>query len=281
MKKIRALIESVLLIGIAYLIYEIMFFVYNYLVYKGIMGGLSYIKTESYKHLSSYEEVAMYYVKDHPLEYTLLCWFVLAVIFLIVALPTGQKVSTLFNLRWLSIKNSLACIFMGLGLVFCINGSIRFIGKVTELEFDYLSVDTFNVYSLITLFIIVGLLTPIFEELFFRGIILGRLKLGFGAFLTIILSSVLFSISHLNVIQSIYVFPVGLLAAYLVIETGTVLSSIWLHIVYNMVNIYLAKIDFFRYNSVQLLVMIFLGLVMLAFGLHELDKNPVNKGIMV
>ncbi len=245
MKQIRVLIETVLLMGIAYLIYEIMFFVYSYLIYKGASAGWAVIDITGYRQLEGYEEVALNYVKDHPLEYTLLCWLVLGIIFLLVALPSKQKLSNLFHMRNLSIGNGLASVFVGLGLVFAINGSIRFASEATGMEFAYLSDTTLTVYSMMTLFVIIGLITPIFEELFFRGLILSRLHLGFGPIFAVVISSILFSVSHLNIIQGIYVFPVGLLAGYLVIKTGSIQSSIWLHVVYNMVNIYLAKIDFF------------------------------------
>lgn len=176
-------------------------------------------------------------------------------------------------MRNLSIGNGLASVFVGLGLVFAINGSIRFASEATGMEFAYLSDTTLTVYSMMTLFVIIGLITPIFEELFFRGLILSRLHLGFGPIFAVVISSILFSVSHLNIIQGIYVFPVGLLAGYLVIKTGSIQSSIWLHVVYNMVNIYLAKIDFFQYNSVALLIMILIGFVLLAIGLSQVRET--------
>lgn len=270
MKKVRALVEAGLLIGVGWLIYEILFFVYNYLIYQGVKQQWSFINIDAYLDLSGYEEAALAYVADHPLEYTLLCWLVIFVLFLLIMYPTGQRFTDLFSFRWLSIGNGLASIFAGFGLVFLINGAVRFASDVAEIDFEYLSDDIFSVYNIWYLMVIVGLVTPFFEELFFRGILLGRLKNGFGPLMTVLLSAVLFSLSHLNVIQGIYVLPVGILAAYLVLETGSVFSAVWLHMVYNLVNIYLAKIDFFQYNSVQLLVIALLGMVLLALGLNQI-----------
>jgi membrane protease YdiL (CAAX protease family) len=83
----------------------------------------------------------------------------------------------------------------------------------------------------------------------------------------------------MNLVQSIYVFPVGLLAAFLVYKTGSILSAIWLHTLYNILNIYLAKIDFFQYNSVQLLILMLIGLSLLGIGLYQSEvpnaiENP-------
>lgn len=277
MRKLRALLEAGLLMGIAYLIYEIMFFVYNYIVYRGINEGWVFIDIEPYLHLSNYEAVALGYVKDHPLEYMLLCWVFIAVMFLLLAIIAREQAQKTFNLYSLRLVNGFASVFVGLGLVFAINGIVRFISETTKLEFDFMNLDNLDAYNIVYLFVIVGIVIPVFEEFFFRGVLLSRLRNGYGVFLTVVLSSVLFSVSHFNIVQSIYVLPVGLLAGYLVCETGSVFSAIWLHIAYNVVNIYLAKIDFFKYNSVQILVMILMGFVLMIFGMSQIRRDSQQK----
>ena len=278
MKQLRAILECILLLGIVYLIYEIMYFAYNYIIFYGLQQGWERIRIEAYTHLGDIESMTLEYVSNHPLEYTLISWLMIALLFFIVAVFSKQKLSQIFAVRHMSIKNSLASMVIGIGLVFLMNGLIRFIGAATDIEFSYLSSSTFQVYDLWFLMVVVGLLTPVFEELFFRGVVLSRLTHGFGPFLSILLSSVVFSLSHMNLVQSIYVFPVGLLAAYLVYRTGSIFSAIWLHTLYNILNIYLAKIDFFQYNSVQLLILILIGISLLGIGLiqSEVQNVPEN-----
>ncbi|MDF1617107.1 CPBP family intramembrane glutamic endopeptidase [Petrocella sp. FN5] len=277
MKRLRAILECILLLGIVYLIYEIMYFAYNYIIFYGLHQGWEMLHIEAYTHLGDIESITLEYVRDHPLEYTLLSWLVVASSFLIVAVFSKQKLSQIFALRQMNMKNSLASMVTGIGLVFLMNGLIRFISAATDIEFSYLSSSTFRVYNLWFLMVIVGILTPIFEELFFRGVVLSRLSYGFGPFISIILSSVVFSLSHMNLVQSIYVFPVGLLAAILVYKTGSILSAIWLHTLYNILNIYLAKINFFQYNSVQLLILILIGISLLGVGLYQSEvQNAIE-----
>jgi len=273
MKRLKALLESGLLLGIVYLVYQIIYFAYGYLVYYGIREEWNYFQIDSYSRLVSTEEIALQYVQEHILEYTVLCWGVIFLIFLLVAIGGKQKIGKLFALKTLSIKNNLASMLTGLGLVFVMNGFIRFIGETLDRRYSYLIVHQENIYNLITLFIIVGVITPIFEELFFRGIILSRLKKGFGSAMGIFLSSIVFSISHLNVVQSIYVLPIGLLAGYLVIRTNSILAGIWVHIVYNTVNIYLVKVDFSWHNPMQLILIMGLGGMLLAFGLYQTTSD--------
>jgi membrane protease YdiL (CAAX protease family) len=203
----------------------------------------------------------------------LLCWLVIALIFIIVAFIGKQDPKVLFRLKHLSIKNGLASIMLGIGLVFIMNGAVRFLGELSNLKFSYMNPSTFKGYDLIYLAVIVGLITPVFEELFFRGIIISRLEEGYGHLSSILISSVLFSVSHLNLVQSVYVLPLGILAGVLVLKTGSIISSVLLHMMYNILNIYLAKINFFQYNGVQLLVMICLGLVLVIFGLGQIDEQ--------
>ncbi|MCF8019623.1 MAG: CPBP family intramembrane metalloprotease [Vallitaleaceae bacterium] len=275
MKQLRAIMECILLLGIVYLIYEIMYFAYNYIIFYGLQQEWVWIPIEAYAHLGDIESMTLEYVSDHPLEYTLISWFMVACFFLSVVVFSKQKLSQTFALRHMSIKNSLTSMVTGIGLVFLMNGLIRFISAATDIEFSYLSSSTFRVYNLWFLMVVVGILTPIFEELFFRGVVLSRLSHGFGPLVSILLSSVMFSLSHMNPVQSIYVFPVGLLAAYLVYKTGSIFSAIWLHTLYNILNIYLAKIDFFQYNSVQLLVLMLIGICLLGVGLYQSEEQNV------
>ncbi|PKM54311.1 MAG: hypothetical protein CVV00_08690 [Firmicutes bacterium HGW-Firmicutes-5] len=273
MKQLRAIMECILLLGIVYLIYEIMYFAYNYIIFYGLQQEWVWIPIEAYAHLGDIESMTLEYVSDHPLEYTLISWLMVACFFLSVVIFSKQKLSQTFAIRHMSIKNSLTSMVTGIGLVFLMNGLIRFISAATDIEFSYLSSSTFRVYNLWFLMVVVGILTPIFEELFFRGVVLSRLSHGFGPLVSILLSSVMFSLSHMNPVQSIYVFPVGLLAAYLVYKTGSIFSAIWLHTLYNILNIYLAKIDFFQYNSVQLLVLMLIGICLLGIGLYQSEEQ--------
>lgn len=59
-----------------------------------------------------------------------------------------------------------------------------------------------------------GILTPFAEEMIFRGIIFNRIRKYLGAGQTIFLSAVIFGLYHLNPLQSIYAFLMGLLICW-------------------------------------------------------------------
>lgn len=75
-------------------------------------------------------------------------------------------------------------------------------------------------------------LPPLIEELVYRGILLGSLR-QFGDAAAIIISSLLFGLSHGNMAQFPYSFVLGLTMAFFVVKTGSIYTSVFIHFVNN------------------------------------------------
>ena len=73
--------------------------------------------------------------------------------------------------------------------------------------------------------ILTSLLAPIFEELFFRKLLIDR-TVKYGAKLSILLSALLFALFHGNLSQFFYAFLIGAFFAYIYIKTGKIIYSI-------------------------------------------------------
>ena len=80
----------------------------------------------------------------------------------------------------------------------------------------------------------VGILTPILEELVFRGIIYDKLKKMMSAKQAVIVSALLFGVIHFNVVQFIYAFLIGIMLAVFVDASGSVWGAIIAHICSNV-----------------------------------------------
>ena len=76
-------------------------------------------------------------------------------------------------------------------------------------------------------------LGPIAEEFAFRGVSLSILEKQFGFAIANILQALFFGFVHLNLIQGIYAFGVGLFVGYIVHLTGNIVTSILFHIAFN------------------------------------------------
>lgn len=77
------------------------------------------------------------------------------------------------------------------------------------------------------------LLGPIAEEFAFRGVSLSILEKQFDFVVANILQALFFGFVHLNLIQGIYAFGVGLFVGYIVHLTGSIVPSILFHITFN------------------------------------------------
>ena len=81
-------------------------------------------------------------------------------------------------------------------------------------------------------FIILCIIAPIFEEIFFRKLLIDR-TIKYGAALSIILSAILFGLFHGNLNQFFYTFLIGGFFAYVYIKTGNIIYPIILHAIIN------------------------------------------------
>ena len=86
-----------------------------------------------------------------------------------------------------------------------------------------------------------GIITPIAEELMFRGIIYNRLVFMAGAKRSLWLSALLFGFFHGNMIQGIYGFIIGYLLAYMYEKYGSLKAPILLHITMNITSVVLTE----------------------------------------
>lgn len=82
--------------------------------------------------------------------------------------------------------------------------------------------------------LLISLIGPIFEEIFFRKFLIDR-TIKYGARISIILSATLFAFFHGNLNQFFYAFLIGGLFAYVYIKTGNILYPIILHIIVNLI----------------------------------------------
>lgn len=81
--------------------------------------------------------------------------------------------------------------------------------------------------------IYVTLIGPVSEELIFRGAIFDRMHLAFPFWTANAIQAALFGIYHMNLVQGIYAFLLGMVLGMVVYSTGSILCSIATHIIFN------------------------------------------------
>lgn len=84
------------------------------------------------------------------------------------------------------------------------------------------------------MFIYAVLLAPIGEELMFRGVSMRCYRAVFPFWLANIIQAFLFGFFHLNMIQGVYAFFIGLILGYVCEKSGSIYYAIFFHMCFNL-----------------------------------------------
>lgn len=133
-------------------------------------------------------------------------------------------------------------IILGFGACIVLTVAVGIVAQIFPAAFENYQklMDSLSVERSMLAVPYVALLGPVAEELIFRGVISDRLKPAFPFWLVNAIQAALFGIFHMNVIQGAYAFVLGLLLGLVVKVTGTLFSSMILHIVFNTTSLLLS-----------------------------------------
>ena len=194
---------------------------------------------------------------------------------------TKLPLSKVFRLEKFDIKNFIPLVFIIVGAsIICseMDNFFRFFLPAPEFINQIMNeLVSKGIGSLIALVII----APVIEELIFRGLILNGLLSQYSVKKSAVISALLFALIHINPYQFAGAFIWGVLAAYILIATKSLLPCIICHALYNgipYVAQYILKIDIAGYtraegssgHSFQPLWFDVLGIVVFSIGLFYL-----------
>jgi membrane protease YdiL (CAAX protease family) len=167
---------------------------------------------------------------------TLMLWSTVASLVVLLPLLRGRSIKTLLLGRW-SVKRS---ILAGIGFALL----LKFLAAIVGAGFDdagLLGSDTERsiqgmneAYGLAAMLLVVAVLTPIVEELVFRGALLGAFR-GYASFgFATIMQAVAFVLMHEEWRSMPFLFVFALVAAWLVKRSEGLLAPMVLHGVNNL-----------------------------------------------
>ena len=132
-------------------------------------------------------------------------------------------------------KNTLLIIFLALGCQFFISGGISLLQTIFQDAFLDYSETIDGILSgnpyVVAIFAIV--VAPIAEELVFRGVVFAKLRRVTAIWTANIIQAALFGIYHMDLVQGIYAFVLGMILGYMVIKFKTIIASVALHMFVN------------------------------------------------
>ncbi len=85
------------------------------------------------------------------------------------------------------------------------------------------------------LLIVVAVVAPFCEEIYFRGFLYSAFKKSWGVSTALFLSSLLFALAHMEIYSFIPLVVIGWLLAYIFEKTKSLFPTIFLHAIYNLI----------------------------------------------
>ncbi|GKX68286.1 CPBP family intramembrane glutamic endopeptidase [Inconstantimicrobium mannanitabidum] len=212
---------------------------------------------------------------------TLMGDIVMLLLLILFFLPTKESLLKRCNFKKCSLKKVIYISLFVMG--FAMLNSI-FVGLVSDYFSSYrmvsnaLSAANTSIIQTIVIVIII----PIFEEMFFRGVIFSWLKKNFNIVFAIIVQALIFGIMHGNILQGVYAFVSGIIFALINIYTDSLYGNIVAHCLFNLfesviVPLFLSRINIVVY-SVIAIVLCFIGIVKVV-SLKKMDSINIGKSI--
>ncbi len=145
-----------------------------------------------------------------------------------------------FKMKWhtylLVIAIGVVSLFGVQYFITCVDNFLKLIGFPLQISSPDMGESLTNPQSfgIFALSVIVTAVIPaISEELLFRGVILNGLRTRFNDYASIFISAALFALMHQNLQQLVYPFILGSIMAWIVLRTGSLVSSMIVHFINN------------------------------------------------
>tara|TARA_R110002167_G_scaffold31099_9_gene102525 strand:+ start:542 stop:2380 length:1839 start_codon:yes stop_codon:yes gene_type:complete len=196
------------------------------------------------EHMNSFFDIGTNYdfVAEDPNSLAkMMVWYVLAMGFatLFVLKKSVLKLLHQSNLSLLRILS------MSIGFVILNGILLRFLGRFIDLSETgapsvILSakaeiIAILDTYGFLVAVICIAIIAPIYEEIIFRGVILGSVEKQIGFVAANLLQATLFSLIHFDLRLFLFYFIFGLVTGHLVRKTKGLLTGIVFHMVNNFV----------------------------------------------
>lgn len=157
------------------------------------------------------------------LVYILLIYYILMIIYLYKKNKREEQK--------LNIKNYFGLIVLGISIATIYNMII----------FKFSPLTTKSSTPLFLLIISTGIIGPILEEILFRYIFYNRLKKKHTKKTAIIINSIIFGLIHLNLINIIYAFILGIVLNLVYEKYQNIMAPILIHIAGNIIVLFLCE----------------------------------------
>ncbi|MDP3804294.1 MAG: CPBP family intramembrane metalloprotease, partial [Candidatus Omnitrophota bacterium] len=152
----------------------------------------------------------------------------------------GLSVKNFFKNVFYGITGYIATLPILVGILIIISVIINVTKYVPEKQHIVeLFLKEENLTFLVYTSVFASIVGPFMEELFFRGFLYNAVKKNIGIFWATLFTSAVFACLHANIVGFLPIMVLGVTLAYLYEKTGTLVSSITVHIMHNLSMVFL------------------------------------------
>jgi membrane protease YdiL (CAAX protease family) len=156
---------------------------------------------------------------------------------------THKKFNEVFMFNKVPLNLWIAVIVFMFGLVILsseLDNLLNYILPMPDFLLDVFDSVLANEYIVISI-VLAGIVPAFVEEMLFRGVILSGFKENYSQKKAIIASSILFGLIHLNPWQFVTAFIVGIICAWVCLQTKSILPCIYMHLFNNLLSVLAMK----------------------------------------
>ncbi|MDD3777568.1 MAG: type II CAAX endopeptidase family protein [Actinomycetota bacterium] len=147
----------------------------------------------------------------------------------------GLRYYSIFKTLWYTFLALLAIFILSFSYVYIVSSAFNIEAPTSKIE---QLVRGRNISTNILL-VVVAVVAPFSEEIFFRGFLYSAFKKAWGINAGLFLSSLLFALAHMEIYSFIPIFLIGWILAYMFEKTRSLFPVIFLHAIYNLILILL------------------------------------------
>ncbi len=248
---------------------------FGYSVFIGIEMGM---RGETTIDQIAVQESVMRFINENMVWVVIISGLLTLAALWIFFVIRKKKLTKEAGISLLTMKNQMLLVALGIGLGFIINFGLQLLPIPEKMVDSYIQ-SSQGLFSAPFLLMILSnvIIAPLVEEIIFRGLILSRLRKVMPVWTAVIISSIAFAIMHGQLLWIAYTFLLGIVFSLMVLKTGSTLSSIIVHMIFNLFGVLLSVLSIHLVLPVIWLLMI-LGVILTVFSYLVLGREVKLKG---
>lgn len=185
-----------------------------------------------------------------------------------------KKGENLFREKEISVSKWILLAILGMAASISLNDWIALSGIILIFDgFEQVAEALYGGNFFIEFFAI-AVAAPLVEELIFRGLVYRRIRELSGAKFAIILSALYFGVYHMNVVQGLYAFILGILLAWAYEKYQTLTAPILFHAAANLISVICTEGNFsYRTTIIGVLLEIVISTICMIYAIVRIYRT--------